>query len=272
MSLYQRRIECRIDTLAIEKLNVEFEVEATATKAPNTLAAKIYNLSEATRNKIQSQAGDVRVLLRAGYAGERMTDLFLGDLRTVKHYRSGPDLVTEIEAGDGEKSMGIKFRKSYGKNTPLQTVLFDIAGALDVGVGNLATAAAIAEERGLASTFPNGVVVSGFAIDELSRLLASRGIDWSIQGSQIQILPNGQGLRSSAIELSPTSGLLGVPTVDKKGLLTCETLIIPDLYPGRTVNVKSEFVSGLYKVTKANYRGSLFGPDFNIAIEGTRLA
>jgi len=53
--------------------------------------------------------------------------------------------------------------------------------------------------------------------------------------------------------------------------MSCSTLLLPDIFPGAQLDVKSEFVDGSFKVLRADYTGSVFGSDFGIEVEGKEI-
>lgn len=277
MPLYSRRISLQVGDIIIKELNIEFDVSKYITSEPNTLTAKIYNLSEDLRTRMASfpfsqgvkeKDGTTSVALTAGYKDD-VSGIFVGRLRQVRSYREEGDIITEIEAGDGEKTQGVRFSRSYRAGTALKDVLRDLTTEMGIGIGNLDEQLATASQfTGISNNIANGISLHGYAVDILSKLLESRNLDWSIQDQALQILGFNKGLTGSAIKLDADSGLIGVPTMDNKGILTATTLMIPDMNPGKRVQISSEFVNGLFRITKANYKGSLFGSTYEINLEG----
>ena len=195
--------------------------------------------------------------------------IFDGDLRKAHSRREGPDVVTEVEAADGERAYRTaRVNRSFGAGTSLGSVIQSIGRSLGVGVGNLAELATQAGFEGLGQLFSEGTVTSGPAREEFSGLLDSAGIEWSIQDNTLQLLPRGQALAGTAVVLSSDTGLVESPSVDSEGVATAKMLMIPDVFPGRKVQIESEFVRGLYRVTKAKFIGSTFGTEWFIEIEG----
>ena len=277
MELFGRRVAFRIENAdpSFEKfpsrtvgdLNVEFDVDRTLEKEPSTLRATAYNLSEDTRKALEEPERAL-ITLEVGY-GEDLFQIFTGDLRNVRHRRQGPDLLTEIEAGDGEKGSANWARKWFPKNTKLDTVLKYLVGKAGVGAGNIGEAVKTYERNGVPTVFKNGCHVQGYAVDELNEILRSRGVEFSIQNNQIQILPSGKPLEGvPVVKLSRTSGLIGSPTLDNEGTMSATTKMVPGVFPGSLVDVESEFVQGRFRVVRATYSGSIFGDSFDISIEG----
>lgn len=257
-------------TLTIERLNVEFEIIRTLEKEPSTLVATVYNLSETTRAALEAP-DTIRLTLAAGY-GADLHDLFTGDLRIVRHKRDGADIATRLEAGDGEKASKRWARQWFPKGMPIADIFEYLVTAAQIGEGNLKDAVSIEEENGLPDEIRAGFHVRGYAIDELNELCRSRGIDFSVQDGEAQFLPINDFKSGVPIrQVQPGTGLIGSPTIDNEGIMSCKTLLLPDVFPGSRIDVSSEFVSGRFKVTRAVYAGSVFGQDFSIDIEGKEL-
>ena len=267
--LFRRTAALTIGTLRLVELDFSFNIEKSLDREPNTAEIQVYNLSETSRKAIEQTARQ-RVQLEAGYqqpAGTRV--IFDGDLRKAHSRREGPDVVTEVEAADGERAYRTaRVNRSFGAGTSLGSVIQSIGRSLGVGVGNLAELATQAGFEGLGQLFSEGTVTSGPAREEFSGLLDSAGIEWSIQDNTLQLLPRGQALAGTAVVLSSDTGLVESPSVDSEGVATAKMLMIPDVFPGRKVQIESEFVRGLYRVTKAKFIGSTFGTEWFIEIEG----
>ncbi len=250
-------------------IDFAFVVERSLDREPNTAEIQIYNLSDTSRKLIE-QTEDQRVELEAGYLqpdGVRV--IFDGDLSKAKSFREGPDIITEISAADGERQYRTaRINRSFGDNTSLSSVIEACGRAINVGVGNLAELATQSGFEGLGNIFSEGVVVSGPAREELSGLIESAGLEWSIQNNTLQILPRGSALAGTAVVLSPKTGLIESPSVDSEGVATARMLMIPDVFPGRRVRLESDFVLGEYRVTKAKYSGATRGNEWFIDIEG----
>jgi hypothetical protein len=73
------------------------------------------------------------------------------------------------------------------------------------------------------------------------------------------------------LQTTPTNtGVIGSPSVDTKGVLTIETLLLPGLAPGQPIVVKTAYISGLYRVTAIETTGDVAGNDWKHAIEAKR--
>jgi hypothetical protein len=263
----------------IENLNIGFTVERTLEKEPSTLDAAVFNLSADTRRLLKQDARLI-VTLEAGY-GDDAHAIFVGDVRRVSERSDLPDLVTDIEAGDGERGAKQWARKWFPKGTSVDSVFRYLAKTAGYGEGNISRGVQIREQNGLPARLESGLHVRGYALDELAELANSRGIDFSVQGGEVQMIEYGQAKEGVGVTLiSPKTGLIGYPTVDSvkvgtsnktENIMTLNHRLLPNVFPGSPVDVVSKFVTGRYRVQRALYSGSLFGDDFNIEIEGKLL-
>ncbi len=278
--LKDRRATITIDTLQIQcggvqGLDVSFDVDKRLDGKPNTATINIWNLNPTHRGELSVKAAaakkkKVLVQVEAGYA-EGTSRIFRGDLRSAYHEHSGADVITHVEAGDGEWTIPrAKIAKSWGPGTPVSTVLTDIAGSLGLGKGNLA-AATIAQFLGGGSAFVGGTAVSGKSVKELTRICRSLGIEWSIQDGTIQFLSTGKALEGTALLIRSDTGMIGSPNIDQKGRLHVRTLIIPDLFPGRKIKLDAIDLQGFYKIQECKYNGDIAGTDWYIDVEAVRL-
>jgi hypothetical protein len=268
--LFERRAEINVGGLLVSDLRVAFKVEKTARRTPNKCEVRIWNLNPDHRRQLEQLATTRRavpVQINAGYR-EALSTVYLGELRTARTERDGPNLITTLAGGDGERASGARVSRAFGPGTPLDTVLGYVADALGVGRGNSVEAFSRALLGGGVREFAHGTVVHGRAVDELDGLARSAGLEWSIQDGALQVLPLGAPLNTTAVVLSASSGLVGVPTVDARGVLKARALLLPDLVPGRLVEVEGEILRGRYRIDKANLSGDTGGKDWHVAIEG----
>lgn len=265
MKLFRRAWRVSVGTQGFDDFDCEFKVVRTLSSKPNTCELKLYNLAESSRSAIV--AGEL-VRVEAGYT-TGMTLLFAGDVKRAKTKVEGADRVTTIEAGDGENSIQrARVLRSFGPGATIDTVVAAIAEAAGVGVGNAREALREAGLGRVSGTFPQGTIVDGAFADELTRVCASAGYEWSIQDGVLQLLRRGSALDRVAVVLSSDTGLLEADR-SKTGTLEAKALLIPDLVPGRKVDVRSPNVRGVFRVTKAEYSGATRGDDWTAAIEGS---
>lgn len=267
--LRDRRIRVVVDTIEITGLRITFKVSKSLKPEPNTAELRIWNLNETHQSALE-QLQTAKVLIEAGYkAGTSV--LFLGDLRTAKSVTEGPDTVTALSSGDGEKAVKkARVNVSLGKTTTPDQVLRAIAEAMGVDKGNLDQAVSNLKSSGISNHFTEGTVISGSAYREMTAVCRSVGLSWSIQDGKLQCLPLRTSLDGTAVKLSKDTGLIGSPTVDNDGVMSCRMLLIPDIIPGRKLVLEAERLKGQYRVEACAYSGDTHGGDWYIDAQAKR--
>lgn len=265
--LFKRRHEIVVGTVLLTDVRVTFNVVRSLKREANKASISIWNLNEDHRQSVSSQ-DQIPVSISAGYEN-RFSRIFLGNLDRATSVLNGPDIVTTLESGDGKSKMrSTNISKSYPRQTPVKTIISDLAKAIGIGTGNLEEIIATAKLPTADTQTITGVAVFGNASRELRYWLDSLRIEWSIQDGALQLLKKRDSLKSEAIRLTPDTGLIGSPSVDNKGKLSATALLIPDLEPGRVVVVDSRFVSGAYRIEQTTYVGDTLGGDWLAQIEG----
>ena len=251
-------------------MDVRFSVEKSLKPEPNTAEIQIWNLNPDHRSQLEEpsdKSGTVPVSIEAGYA-DNTAQLFLGRLRTAFTVREGPDLITTLQSGDGEKEVGTKrINVSVSPGTPNDIILKQVIKALGVGLGNTDQVVAGVSFASIGLLWASGTVLSGSAARQMVELTESFGLEWSIQDGAIQLLEKGKALAQLDVAITPNTGLIGSPSVDNEGIVTLQTLLIPEITPGRIITLESERLSGRYRVEKCSYNGDTAGGDWFIDVE-----
>lgn len=267
--LYGRKAILTIDTLQVTASDIEFSVTKTLKPSPNKADIKVLNLSPDHIAVIESSP-TATVQLEVGYVSGTSV-IFLGDLQTSLTVRNGNDSVTTLASADGgKKHRTARVQVSHKRGTPTATVLQSLVTALGVAPGNSAAAIGAIASAGFGDMFTLGTVLSGSAANEFTRILRAVGYSWSIQRGALQLLPVKQALAGTAIVLTPQSGLIGSPSVDKDGVMSCDCQIIPDIEPGRLVVVKSAHMQGQFRIEETAHAGATKGGNWQIGIKGKR--
>lgn len=263
--LFDRFARVTVDTFRIEGLRVTFKIKKTLSKEPNTADIEIYNLSADTRRAMRTKGA--LVTLEAGYKKENGV-IFTGDARTIDHVRAGPDWITRIRCGDGEKAFqfnnAVISARPNAKRTDVAKKVIDALG-LKPGnaLGQIAGAVGAGTDR-----FLKGYSFAGNAAKALDDLVRAAGLTWSIQDGEVQVLAADGKRREIAFRLSPDSGLIGSPehgTPDKKSKkskLKARTLLRAELKPGSAVVIDSEATKGNYRCDTVNHIGDSFSNDW----------
>lgn len=289
--LFNRAVQVTIgqrdkDGIQIRNLRISFSVEKTNEKQPNPAVIKIWNLSRQSRAIIEQRKA--AIILEAGY-GEWRSDtlgnerfsgdlkkLFTGDIAQVVTERSGADIITTIEAGDGEQAYNFaRMDASYKPGTQVGQVMDGILSSFGLTRGSV---------LGLNQNdqFQNGLSLSGPTRDHMSAIAQRQGLEWSIQDNQLQILPPTEGTEQEAVLLNQATGLIGSPyktVIVNQDLLQkkdgknaasgvqVRSLLNPELRPGRYVKVESHLVNGVFRVRSVTHAGDTHAGEYYSNVE-----
>lgn len=275
--LFGRESQITIGNLELTGHRAVFSIVKTLEPEPNSCDLTVYNLNPSQRaelQELQPKKGATRgipVRIEAGYK-EGKSLLWLGDLRTVSSVTDGPNWVTRLSSGDGEKATkNSRIAVPYGPRTDVGTALRAMVRHLGVDEGNVAQVAAQIRLGKAGKLFTSGKVLRGPVARVISDFAESADLEWSIQDGAIQFLDRGQVRAGTAVLLSKETGLVGSPSVDNEGILTAQSLMIPDIKPGVLVVVKSKHVSGNYRAELVQWDGDTRGGDWYCTIEGKRF-
>lgn len=255
----------------VTDLRVQFSIKKTTDKEPNSADIRVFNLAKTTRAKLQGRG--VPVILSAGY-GTQQGVIFSGDSRTIDHEHDGPDVITRIQCGDGERLYQFaRFSKSYNPGTQANDIIRDCVSALSVNKGNLEDALAQAQPR----LYLTGYATHGRAVDTLDHQLRTSGFTWSIQQGELQVMKGGKPINPTAVLLSPKTGLVGSPqyaSPEKKGgpsTLKVKALLMNQLRCGHVIAVQSDGINAQFRIEKLNFDGDTHGQQWYSVIEAKPL-
>lgn len=258
MQLFNRRWRLQVGTLELSDLDLAFLVERTSAREPSTAEIRVANLAPESRAIVE--AGGV-VILHAGYEDPPL--LFRGDSRVAFTVLDGPDRWTTIQARDGGRAYTeARISRSYPIGTRYSQILRDAVTAAEIGEGNLNEFEASLSLRNRATVTATGYTASGPVRRVITDIVRAAGLRWSVQSGALQLQRQGQPLRSTAVLLSPDTGLIGTPTWDdqrRRRFLKAKTLIQPGLEPGRLVRVESALVRADFEVRGVVYEGETRG-------------
>lgn len=269
--LYNLMIQVQIGTKLIKEHEIEFDVVSTLSSEPDEAIVRIANLSREDRAQLEASKKNTVVTVSAGYENPGPSVLFTGNLRRIHTERQAETTYTIVEAQDSfrVRNPAQRLDKSYRKGTSLKTVINDLVRASGVSRGNINKVLNLSQ---FSEKYQAPYHASGQAWEQLVSIFESRDFNLTTQNNKILVSPlrQVQSRRTVAL-LKAGTGLIGTPSVDQDGLLTCEALMVPDIFPGTAIRVESEFVTGDYKVVKTTHKGSLYNSGARLTIEGTAL-
>lgn len=267
-------------------LHIGFQIDKDTTKESNKGKLEIYNLSDATRKKIE--VPDTEVEIYAGYkkAGGAIL-AFKGSVTYGFTRDVGTDCITTLDLADGTKAMRDSYCSlSYAPGTSAKTIIQRCANEMGVPV-------VYGEDVGELESYQNGYSYIGQADGALTEICNALGLSWSIQNNILNIILAGGTSTNRGLVFSPQSGLVGVPErivqaeyksnksnpkktqkqktkkekPRKKAGWKIQTLLAPSVNPGDMVKVESKWITGWFRVEKVAHRGDYNGTNWGSAME-----
>ena len=196
--------------LRVQDLRVSFSVKKSSTDTFNTGKVAIYNLNENSRRFVDSfDITDDKNLLTisAGYEGNQKV-LFRGNISLVSISIEKPNVITNIEANDGERTINeLKFYPplSYAAGTWAKHVLQDVINKTSLGQ-DYVNWSAIRDKQ-----YKNGFSFQGDAKVLVNNLCNYLGLDWSIQDNQLKFNKSNDTDGAPVVNLTPDTGLISSP-------------------------------------------------------------
>lgn len=262
-------------TLEVSGLRISFDITKTRSSESNKAKIELTNLSEESRNKIKEL--DKKITLSAGYLdGDGEEVIFVGDISRINHSYPRPEVITKIEAGDGEKVLReTVLALSYAEGFTIKEVLQDILSKIDV-----AEKTNITELQFTDKELSKGYSFADPFKNALDSLCDSVGLEWSFQNGQLKIQPIDSADFSRAIVLSSDSGLIDSPEElqeagssmdlgNKTPGWMLRALLQPTAEPGGVVSVSSREIAegSKFKIDEVQHVGDTWGESFETKLK-----
>ncbi len=268
---FDRQVELNVGTKGIRGLRVRFSVEMTPDGKADTAKVTVWNANKDTRAQWQAPDESSYVVLKAGY-GKDISQVFAGDSRTVVSRKQGPEWVTDITAGDGERSIQRnQTQETYKKGTSAKDILLRLLDKVE-GI-DVTEAKKVVQDKGFREgiqSFYSSKTISGPLFAEIETMMAGFGLEWAVQDGKLRAVPRGQTIDLPTIPLiKPGTGLVGSPEAGEKGRITLTTLLDTRLKPYHKFELQSESFNGLYRAGKVTFSGDTHGREFYTKLEAT---
>lgn len=218
------------EVIDLSQLRIKFKVEQADSQTPNNAAIRVYNLSDATSQKIQKEFSFVS--LQAGYENGNFGLIFIGTVKQIKRGRE--DAITtylDIFAADGDQAYNFgTVNTTLAKGSTAKDQVDAIAKAMGVDVGYIAP---LSEAK-----LPRGKTMYGMGRDHLRRIAQTNGVSWSINNGKIVMLKPTGYLPGTAVVLTSTTGMIGQPEQTEDGIhVTC--LLNPQIKVGGLIQLNN---------------------------------
>lgn len=242
---YPRKVQIALgtasgDALDFSQFRVTFQVRRGDYQNPNAADVRIYNLSDATANRIRDEFSQLQI--QAGYESNYGL-IFRGTIKQVRKGRlNQKDSYVDITAADGDEA--------YNFSTMALSLA---AGSTpdDAVSAFIAAMAKAAISRGYAPEFSStksarGTVYFGMARDELRDFSNDNDSSWSIQDGQLTFVPTTSYIPGDIPLISATTGLIGVPEQTQGGI-SMRVLLNPTIKIGQVVKLDNASAINLFR-------------------------
>lgn len=229
-------------------LTVRFWIKRNTMASLNYLSVDIYNLGRDLRDRIFQDRFEVRdrtITFEGGY--DSLTVVFSGIIFEAGSAREGNNIITRIEARDGNFDVGST--QTYQAIEKGKTV----KDVIEFLIGEFPTL-----ERGEVGDFPEvlqrPVTLNGNTYDLLKKY--SDGSVF-IDNNRIFVLKNDEAIEGDIPVIDKSTGLLETPRRDD-GFLSISTLFEPRITVGQVVDLESVIepvYNGQYKVVGIMHQG-----------------
>jgi hypothetical protein len=255
----------QLNAIVITGLRVQFKIVKTIGAEPNSCELKITNLAKQTRSFCESKP--LSAIVEAGYNTPSL--VFQGDARYGISKIDGPEWITTIQLGDGDRAYRFaRVGRSFKPGTDVLTVLSEAARTM-----GLQLPSNVQVSTALQAQFATGKTLQGATRDELTSLLSPYDYAWSIQDGKLQILQPNETRPDEAVVISQDTGMVGSPeygTPDTSG--KPPTLHVKhrmhNFPPGSMVSIQSRDINGAtFRVDKLTLTGDTMGGDFYAELE-----
>lgn len=237
--------------LELNQLHVRFQVRQFVIETPNTLTARIYNLSQQTMQLINQEF--TQVILQAGYEGQ-YGRIFTGTLKQLRRGReNATDTYLDLFCADYDtqynwsvinRSIAAGYTPDQVRQAALQS--FGMIEPTQPGqvVNDLPDTAA-----------PRGGVFFGMTRNTMQDLATTHNFHWNLNGSQLNMIAQSAYLPGDAVVLNSLTGMIGVPEQTQDGI-TVTSLLNPNIGPGSRVQINNASIQQYLRtdtVTGLNY-------------------
>ena len=258
--------------LEITDLRIQFDIEKSAKKNPNSSSIKIYNLKKETRAEFEKPG--TRCLLYAGYKdGEGPLLIFNGDVTFAWTQFKLPDIITEFELGDGATEIrDTTISVGYDKGIKSSQIFNDVAKKMDVPL----TMPSNLVDR----VWEHGLSYFGSARTLLDKVTKGSNTEWSIQNNNLQVIEQGMVTTRQGVLISANSGLVGFAERERQSKdgnsksekakepeksddgWRIKTLLMPQLNPGDRIQLDSRSVQGVFRIQELKHTGDNWEGDW----------
>lgn len=270
------------DGWRIDNLQLRFEVSkgTNEKETKNSASVEIYNLAPEHIKTLETPY--LIADLSVGYHGidgsvDNLQRMFVGEVVRVTTRKSGPDVVTQLELGEGYLELNHTVLSKLV--SPGKTVK-DVFEEIRTSIPNLS--------RGVyAGVNINNRIISGYPLMGeprrlLDKLAASYRVDYRIDDAVLYVNDSDGAINNAddtALLVSQESGLIDIPYVvqsgkkrskddpEAKNSVQWKMLLNPDITPGEIIKLEYLDFTGWYKVDSVRHSGDFMGGTWHTEVK-----
>ncbi|WP_186198201.1 phage protein [Burkholderia gladioli] len=224
------------DALDLSDLQFTFSIRRGDIQTPNSARIRIFNLSRNTAARISGEFK--RVVLQAGYQNGPFGTIFDGTIKQTRNGRySQTDTITDVTAASGDKWYTYAtIRKTLAAGS---TYMDHVQAVVDSMKPYGLTVGYMPQFD--VNPLPRGRVLVGMAREIMRNAAYNLKADWSIQDTQLQLVPQDSYIPGEAIVLTSQTGMIGLPQQDQNGI-TIKCLLNPNARISGLVQIDNKSV------------------------------
>lgn len=258
----------------IENLHVTFEVSKNANnkKTGNSASIEIYNLSDATLKKFETEF--LACEFYCGYVHTGIQRLVAGEVVQCSTQKQGKDRVTQLLLGEGYVALNQQYLKS---TVPAGKTVSDVIEEIRKQMPGVVRGAYTGAN--LSNPVIYGYPLHGTPKQMLEEICNAYELEYRVDRGALYIADEG-GLtdksKTTAFVLNKKTGLIDIPfyvspvvkTVKgskvRKDGVQFKALLNPLIVPGALVKIESETINGYFKVTSTRHYGGYRDNDWYV--------
>lgn len=256
--------------------DIEFEYRRNdSTTVVDTASVTIWNAGQKLGDLFQNLSKDTYIKIKGGYE-EREGTLFSGDVTQIDPIAEGPNTGWRIIVGDGAVAINTPIVKAYRPKMDTKRIVDDVLDAMkNAGAELAAGMKKLVTEATSGKTEDGLTAIRQSAGSALEKILGKVNLEPRVVNDEIYFVDKATGeLRDYSMNLSSTTGLIGsVKNSTRKEKdnkttegVTFQCLILPDIFPGRRVNIESRLVTGSFVVREVSARGNNRSGDWTMEV------
>lgn len=228
-------------------ITMRFSVNRTLFADINSLDVELYNLAPDTYNQLFHDYFNVNrrtIILEAGYKGQELSIIFIGDMWNCYTSRQGCDIITKIHALVGLKSLQVQSDATLAgisRNKLLAYAASDMAMNIEIYSGE-------------DTKFNRPVSIEGNSMGIIQKYTGNNAF---MDNGKIIVLEDRDAIKGEVVLINDKSGLLGVPR-HEDALLSVDMIFEPRIMIGQIIEIQSRIMSefdGQYKVYGIKHEG-----------------